>query len=167
MADIKFTELAEDTSPTGDDLIVTVHNPLGIPVNRKVQLQNISGFFEPTIYLSNAIVNSLPTERSHTGTTYTIKKEFTIKKAGTYRITFELKSSSSADYAYGRIYKNSVAFGTERSTLSLDYVSFSEDLAFAIGDKCQLYIKGQSAGVTAYTRNFMLKTSIYATEDID
>jgi hypothetical protein len=39
-ADIKITELTEDTSPTSDDLIITVNAPGTSPANRKVTLGN-------------------------------------------------------------------------------------------------------------------------------
>ena len=40
MADQKLTDLTADTSPTGDDLILTVNSPGGTPANRKVTLAN-------------------------------------------------------------------------------------------------------------------------------
>ena len=36
MADKKITALTADTTPTSDDLLVTVNNPAGTPANRKV-----------------------------------------------------------------------------------------------------------------------------------
>jgi len=38
---IKITELTEDTTPTPDDLIITVTDPAGTPANRKVTLGNL------------------------------------------------------------------------------------------------------------------------------
>jgi hypothetical protein len=40
MADSKITALTADTSPSSDDLIVTVNDPSGTPANRKVTLAN-------------------------------------------------------------------------------------------------------------------------------
>lgn len=40
--DIKVSDLPEDTSPTGDDLIMTVNDPTGTPASRKAKLQNLS-----------------------------------------------------------------------------------------------------------------------------
>lgn len=40
MADQKITALTADTSPTSDDLIVTVNDPGGTPANRRVTLAN-------------------------------------------------------------------------------------------------------------------------------
>jgi len=37
----KITQLTEDTSPTGDDLVETVQDPAGIPLSRKVKIQNL------------------------------------------------------------------------------------------------------------------------------
>ena len=42
MADAKITGLAEDTAPTSDDLVTTVHDPAGTPANRKVTLANLA-----------------------------------------------------------------------------------------------------------------------------
>lgn len=44
MADQKITALTADASPTGDDLIVTVQDPGGTPVNRKVTLANLATY---------------------------------------------------------------------------------------------------------------------------
>lgn len=41
MADKKITQLTEDTAPTSDDLVVTVNDPAGTPVSRKVTLNNL------------------------------------------------------------------------------------------------------------------------------
>jgi hypothetical protein len=41
MADTKITALTEDTTPSTDDLIVTVNDPGGSPANRKVTLGNL------------------------------------------------------------------------------------------------------------------------------
>lgn len=37
----KITELTEDTSPTSDDLTITVNDPAGTPANKKVTLSNM------------------------------------------------------------------------------------------------------------------------------
>jgi hypothetical protein len=39
----KVTELTEDTSPAGEDLLVTVDDPSGTPVNKKVTRTNLLG----------------------------------------------------------------------------------------------------------------------------
>lgn len=37
----KISQLTEDTTPTGDDLIETVQDPAGTPLSRKVKIQNL------------------------------------------------------------------------------------------------------------------------------
>jgi hypothetical protein len=41
MSDQKITDLTADTSPTTDDLIVTVNSPSGTPANRKVAISDL------------------------------------------------------------------------------------------------------------------------------
>lgn len=48
MADVKVSALPADTSPTSDDLIMTVNDPSGTPGNRKVTLDNLNIFFSQT-----------------------------------------------------------------------------------------------------------------------
>lgn len=56
MADSKISSLTEDTTPTFDDLVVTVNDPAGTPASKKAKLVNVAG----------APVNA------QTGTSYTI-----------------------------------------------------------------------------------------------
>lgn len=42
MADKKITQLTEDTAPTSDDLVETVHDPGGTPASRKATLANLT-----------------------------------------------------------------------------------------------------------------------------
>lgn len=37
----KITALAEDTTPTGDDMMEIAHDPAGSPISRKVQIKNL------------------------------------------------------------------------------------------------------------------------------
>lgn len=37
----KISQLTEDTTPTGDDLVETVQDPAGTPLSRKVKIQNL------------------------------------------------------------------------------------------------------------------------------
>ncbi len=41
MANVKITALTADTTPTSDDLVVTVNDPAGVPANRKVTAGNL------------------------------------------------------------------------------------------------------------------------------
>jgi hypothetical protein len=54
MANEKITELTEDTSPTLDDLIITVDSPSGSPANKKVKISTLWSILNlPRGYLIN------------------------------------------------------------------------------------------------------------------
>lgn len=58
MADTKISALTADTSPTTDDLIVTVNDPGGTPANRKVTLANLDTLLSGTTKtLTNKTIN--------------------------------------------------------------------------------------------------------------
>ena len=107
-------------------------------------------------------------------TSYTKKKEIVCNRAGTYRIGFTL-STGAITTITGRIYKNGVAFGTERA-VSNATTAFTEDLAFAAGDLIQIYAK-QGAGTEiatvsafevkyAVTQNLLATVSSYFTVNL-
>jgi len=73
----------------------------------------------------NQKISSNPGEKSTTSTTYAKLKQTKIGRSGTYRIVFSLKTLGSQYPAYGRIYRNGAAVGTERSTTATAYVVFS------------------------------------------
>lgn len=107
---------------------------------------------------SDTLQQSADTERSESLNAYVKLKEIEVKRNGTIRIAFDLKSEVNFTTAFGRIYINGVAAGTERSTVSTAYVNYSEDLTVAEGDLVQLYAKHQDAdpGNSAFVRNFRL-----------
>jgi len=104
------------------------------------------------------------TEVTETATSYTKKKEKAIPEyavvaigftgSGKFRIKFDLKSSAAFS-AYGRIYKNGVAVGTERINATTGYITYTEDIEFKAGDLVQIYAKATST-YTAYVRNFRI-----------
>ena len=71
--------------------------------------------------------------------TYTKAKEIQIYRGGTLRISFVLEAATPPYTVYGRIYKNGVAVGTERST-GEGPEGFTEDISgWAAGDYVQIY----------------------------
>jgi hypothetical protein len=110
---------------------------------------------EISLGASDSLKNSDDAEKSSTLAAYTKKKEVKVNEAynGVMRIKFDLKSSSPV--VYGRIYKNGVAIGTEQSTSSSSYVTFTEDLALTLvpDDLLQIYVKHDGSG-TVYVSNF-------------
>ena len=115
---------------------------------------------EINVFPANAVVGDLPeataaTEKSTTSQTYLKLKEIAIGRAGAYRIKFSLKAASTGQ-AYGWLYRNGVAVGTEQTTASTTYVIFSEDVSgWAKGDLCQIYVKSGVTNVLAYVKNFL------------
>lgn len=74
---------------------------------------------------------------------YTKYKTITITalspNPSTIRIKFDMKADLGVGTAYGKIYKNGGAVGTERTTTSGSYVTFTEDISFAQGDTLELW----------------------------
>jgi len=107
---------------------------------------------------SGNLRNSNDAERNYTNIPYTKKKECLLNAAlAACRIKFDLCTNDGAVAAYGRIYKNGVAIGTERSTTTLtpDYETFTEDLSgFAENDLIQIYIHSATSGYIASVKNF-------------
>ena len=96
------------------------------------------------------------------GVTYAKGKGIRIDRSGVIRIKFDLACSSppgngSDTIAYGRIYINGVATGTERTVdngvSGGDYVNFSEDITVSEGDLVQLYLK-KSGVHNTFARNY-------------
>ena len=75
-------------------------------------------------------------------TTPVRKLRILIKRDGVYRIKFSIMTYINYIHAYGRIYKNGVAYGTLQSVDRPIHtpVEFSEDLAFSANDYCDFYI---------------------------
>lgn len=90
--------------------------------------------------------------------TYVLMKEIYVPRAGTLTMEFDMHSSGG-QVAFGRIYKNGVAAGTERSTSNTAWTSFSENIAVSAGDLVQLYAKTSNTSIQAWVRNFKLKTN--------
>jgi hypothetical protein len=119
---------------------------------------NVTATKSVAVYsLSNNVLLSYDAEGETANQTYTKVKTITITSLTTspttLRIYFQLKAVLGNFIQYGRIYKNGVAFGTERSTLTNDYSAvYSEDLAFSNGDTVELWLKANVAGDNPRTR---------------
>jgi hypothetical protein len=90
---------------------------------------------------SDAVVIANDAERTASyQSSYYKLKEVQIKViSGTLMTYFELRTPNASYPAYGRVYKNGVALGTERSTTSTSFVGFSEALSFSANDLYQVY----------------------------
>lgn len=111
--------------------------------------------------VSDNLQASADIERSEALTGYVKKKEISVKRFGTIRVDFDLKTSDSGGpyTAMAEIYINGVSVGVTRLSDSLTYVTqTAEDFSVVPGDLIQLYLKIQTSGSSkiAYTQNFRL-----------
>ena len=110
------------------------------------------------------LVASADIERDETTEIYTKKKEIKIGKTGTYRIKWQMKMFDTDRHGNSRVYKNGVAYGTEKVTYVTAYNDYLESsLSFTAGDLIQLYTKTIDEGLggsSLLIQNFR----IYATD---
>jgi len=85
-------------------------------------------------------------------TDYVLIKEFRSRISATYDIEFKLLTENGAANALCQIYKNGVAFGTERSTNSISGIVYNEELHFTIGDLIQFWCKTDNVTYWACVR---------------
>lgn len=101
---------------------------------------------------------SADTTRGEGFTTYAKLKEILVRVdyAGIARVKFDLRTTNSGITAYGRIYKDGVVFGTERSTTSTTFVTYSQDIAVEDGELIQVYarLSAYSPSQKAEVKNF-------------
>lgn len=102
------------------------------------------------------ILSAANTNRSSTSTSYVKVKEILCPVGGDYTVDFGIYTNNPAAPAFGRIYINGLAVGTERSTTSTGVVTFSESIAVSSGDLVQLYYHS-SGGNAAYVEDFKVK----------
>jgi hypothetical protein len=112
-----------------------------------------------SLLAGDVLIASADTATGTDSATYVKLKEITIKKAGTYRVKFGLVTWDEGCCAYGRVYKNGVAHGTERSADSDVCETKSEDLAFSVNDLCQLYAKIGGTNIRTYVKEFRIYTA--------
>lgn len=110
-----------------------------------------------SVDLSDVEIAAANTDKATTTTSYIKCKEIEVFIPGTYRITFEMASGGAAIDAYAKIYKNGVAYGTERINDTQSYVLYSEDLAFTFGDLIQLYHYTSNGSYPVHSRTFKVK----------
>ena len=126
--------------------------------------QGGGGSLRYAISASNKIIVAMDAERTYTNTSYALLKQAKLNMSGTIRVYFELAVYGS-DIAYGRVHRNGIPVGTERSTNSTVYVAFVEDITgWMEGDLCQLYTRhwGGYADTNGKARNFRVMGEVNA-----
>jgi len=114
-------------------------------------------FYNSVVAVGDVLLASIDAIETSSSDVYEKVKEFTVYATGTFRLKFDLKTSSGVT-AYGRIYKNGAAFGTEQTNATTSYVEKSEDLAFRFGDTVELWLKRTSPD-NALARNYRIYDS--------
>ena len=108
---------------------------------------------------SDILKYSSDVQSSSGSTTYVVMKTITVPEnyvtGSKFRVKFAIGTNcGNVITMHGRIYKNGVAFGTEREHInppsSLD--TYSEDLAFEAGDTIQIY--GKTNANNCYIKEF-------------
>jgi hypothetical protein len=103
-----------------------------------VGIFGVTGTFGDAV-AGNTVIASASTLRYFDSTAYKKYKEITVNTKGTYRVVMNLGNPSFASTCYGRVYKNGVAYGTERFLNNDTQTQIAEDLVFSAGDKVQFY----------------------------
>jgi hypothetical protein len=94
-------------------------------------------------------------EKTTQATVYTKKKEMLLNDAlpDYFRTRFQIHTTSTSDACYGKVYKNGVAVGTERSNTSTTYIEYTEDFNnWAANDLYQIYVYIASSLSTVYVK---------------
>lgn len=114
---------------------------------------------DPVPFAVGGVLNAAQELEVHTNSTSMVcVKQIRLDRGGTIRTYFELKVMD-VYWVYGQIYRNGVAVGTLRSTISGSYVSYTEDISgWAQGDTYELYIRC-TTDWEAYIRRFRLYAS--------
>ena len=112
---------------------------------------------------SDTLISSSDAEVIEAGNVYAIAKQILILRDGRYRIKFDLKHETGGGTAYGQVYQNGSALGTEQTNATTNYQTKSEDLNFQGGDTIELYLKEVGAAADCLARNFR----VYGTKTVE
>ena len=90
---------------------------------------------------------------------------YRFKKSGTFTFYFGLRSiDSSGVTAYGRLYKNGVAVGTQRSRKGTSFAYFSENLSLSGGDIFSIYIRSNYNNYAVEVSDIQIRQAEEGTE---
>ena len=163
--------------PAGDILLALVEVPPACTTIENCHIKDERIFIKPIGLIYSASDNQLSssdTEENHGSVPYIKEKEIgpipddMYSNDTEFRIKFDLKTSSAGNLVYGRIYRNGVAVGTERSTSSTTYTPYSEDITgWSPSDLIQLYTHVSAFGIMVYVRNFSVCGDIEYTNVYD
>lgn len=100
----------------------------------------------------DVIVASNPNDTT-VSTTFVTVKSFLFATRSVFRISYAIKTGNAGTTVTANIFKNTVAFGTERQVLGVTPTSYTEELVFETGDFLELMIKTDNASYWAGCEN--------------
>jgi hypothetical protein len=123
----------------------------------KAYVDNFANKITDFITIASSNIHTSDDADANTSSTTPVKlKEILFNDSpGTITVSFALQSITiSADIVEARVYKNGVAFGTDRSNAN-GPTTYTENLVFATGDLIQIYASAPS-GSQSHVTNFRL-----------
>lgn len=167
--DIKVGSLASLTTTNKTSVVNALNEIKTLITNLSNNKADIS-YVDETSKIMTPGTNLIYFDTSTAETTSSVYEELLKYKVGTngvIRISFHLSPQTIAyadTHAYGRIYKNGVAVGTERHVVSVEGggggATFTEDIAVAKGDLISIYAhRGDPGSNKVYVKDFSVSIS--------
>lgn len=137
-AKIATTAFAQPRLVSGTN-IKTI-NSTSILGSGDISISTIPNYSAGSIPDARAGIDGGENYKQNNYSTYIKVREFIVPRSGTITVYFNIWVNDAIT-GYGRIYKNDVAVGTERTTTSTSPVYFTENITVTAGDKIQLYYR--------------------------
>jgi hypothetical protein len=132
-----------------------------LSADRTIALSDALQSTTRVLAVSDTVMHSALTERSHDGQDEKIVKKFMVNGLGTIRLTFELRSSAGGAIpsAYARAYGNAVERALAKSS-STSYESFSLDVDVFGTTLIEVAIYRGTISTTVYIRNVRVRYDV-------
>ena len=126
--------------------------------------KNIIGILDSGVMLRQSIASgslrfASDNEVSMSSTEWDKVKTIVVMISGIIRVSFDL---SVYDSGKGRIYRNGVPIGIERSVSSSGYSTFTEDISCSPGDSIEIWVQSYSS-YKVFVKNFRIYFDIVST----
>ncbi len=141
--EIAALEIKVDTIDTEVDAIRAVDIPATDTLITAVDtvVDSLLASPRPGYVPSNDIIISSTPNDTTNNTAFETVKSFLFSTSSVFRITYDIKTGNAGATVTANIFKNTIAFGTERSVFGVIPSTFTEDLRFETGDFLELMIK--------------------------
>ena len=163
----KVVEFKEEYVPQDEEVSFEYgrydQSPLEANQIQKITISDLEGYIPYSIVAwttYTALAWFTTVSSTHSWTTYTKRKEFTISHAWEYEVWFDLNTNNASYTAYWRVYVNWVATWAEHSTNSTSSVTFTDDITIVAWDSIELRTKIENAAAWVRGRNMYIKYDI-------